>query len=338
MRKINKNSELIIEYLTQYPKMQKKTLAKIIYEQNKKLIDKSTTEKDPVEYIRKRIMAMTGNSGKEQRQYNSVYKKFYDYGVPDYETDYTQITTFRIEVPAYKRLLVAGDFHLYYSKRELLEGMLTWALEHGVDSVLLNGDVMDCYDISFFARTQDSKGFQYELDETKRIIELIQKTLDCKIFYKEGNHEERLPVIFARKIPELIKVYGMQLENLLELQNFNCDYIKDRRLVRFSGLNILHGHEFGGGVAVPVNPARTALLKVNDNVMVSHYHKSSQDSYSDIDGNIKGAWSVGCLCDLRPHYRPYGNKWNAGFAFVKAENQKVFRVTNLQMSETGEVY
>ena len=78
-------------------------------------------------------------------------------------------------------------------------------------------------------------------------------------------------------------------------------------------LLIIHGHEFGGGFSSPVNPARGAYLKAKDCVLMGHEHRTSEHTEQSALGTTVTCWSMGCLCNLRPAYRPF-NKWNHGFA------------------------
>jgi hypothetical protein len=79
-----------------------------------------------------------------------------------------------------------------------------------------------------------------------------------------------------------------------------------------------------------VNPARGFFLKTKANFLGGHHHASSTHTESDINDNIIGAWSMGCLCELHPHYHPI-NKWNHGMATVEIDRSGEFNVNNIKI-------
>ncbi len=68
-------------------------------------------------------------------------------------------------------------------------------------------------------------------------------------------------------------------------------------------------------------------MRAKANIIGGHQHQTSEHTESNINGKVVGAWSVGCLCDLHPKYRPV-NKWNHGFAIVKQFKDGSFEVHN----------
>ena len=69
-------------------------------------------------------------------------------------------------------------------------------------------------------------------------------------------------------------------------------------------------------------------MKSADNILVGHVHRTSQDFFiRPLDGSMTAGWSVGCLCDLNPHYAAR-NSWNHGFALVHLKKDGIFAVEN----------
>jgi hypothetical protein len=52
--------------------------------------------------------------------------------------------------------------------------------------------------------------------------------------------------------------------------------------------------------------------------------------------NIVACWTVGCLCELHPEYRPMNN-WNNGFAIIEQLGEGEFLVDNKRVIN-GKVY
>jgi predicted phosphodiesterase len=203
---------------------------------------------------------------------------------------------------------------------------IEWLRNCGVDTLLLNGDMMDCYNLSSHEKVENNRSWKWELDAARTMVKHLRQFFGDKvrIVYREGNHEERLKRYLAQKAKELEGT--IILEEMLGLHEQGIEWVDERAKVKAGKLWIDHGHEwFGGG---GVNPARNYRMKAVDNVMVGHVHKTSTDLFRrPLDGTFIAGWSVGCLCDLNPRYAPRNN-WNHGVALVELEAQGNFTVHN----------
>ena len=203
---------------------------------------------------------------------------------------------------------------------------IEWLRNCGVDTLLLNGDMMDCYNLSSHEKVENNRSWKWELDAARTMVKHLRDFFGDKvrIIYREGNHEERLKRYLAQKAKELEGT--IVLEEMLGLHEQGIEWVDERAKVKAGKLWIDHGHEwFGGG---GVNPARNYRMKAVDNVMVGHVHKTSTDLFRrPLDGTFIAGWSVGCLCDLNPRYAPRNN-WNHGVALVELEAQGNFTVHN----------
>jgi len=226
---------------------------------------------------------------------------------------------------------VHAPFHaLYRSESGELYGPYMTALQYLKDrncgTVLLNGDFMDCYQLSRHEKIEKKRDFFWELDVTRGLLLHLRQYFgdNVRIIYREGNHEERLPRLLATKLPEL---HGLtSIPELLRLSELGIEWVGERDRIRVGSLWIDHGHEwFGSG---GVNPARAYRMKAGDNVMVGHVHRTTYDNFKrPLDGTLYAGWSVGCLCDLNPHYAPR-NAWNHGCAVVTLFDDGEFMVDN----------
>jgi len=203
---------------------------------------------------------------------------------------------------------------------------LEYLKEQGCTTILLNGDFMDCYQLSRHEKVEQKRNFAWELDVVRGALRHLRQYFgdNVRIIYREGNHEERLPRILATKLPELQGL--ISLPELLKLSELNIEWVGDRDRVRIGQLWVDHGHEwFGSG---GVNPARAYRMKAGDNVMVGHVHRTTYDNFKrPLDGTLFAGWTVGCLCDLTPHYASR-NHWNHGVAIVHLFDDGEFMVDN----------
>jgi hypothetical protein len=196
----------------------------------------------------------------------------------------------------------------------------------GVQTVILNGDMLDCYQLSSHEKIELKRSWKWELDVGKKMLEHLRKFFgdSVRIIYREGNHEERFQRYLARKASELQGT--IDIESMLGIRENGIEWVCNRAKMTIGKLWVDHGHEWYGGGGVM--PARNFRMKALDNILVGHVHRTSQDQIRrPLDGSFIAGWSVGCLCDLNPHYAPR-NGWNHGFATVELEGDGTFAVNN----------
>ena len=229
------------------------------------------------------------------------------------------------EIPAkVQKLLVLSDIHVPFHDPVSLKLALEYGRDHGIDGILLNGDVIDCYSLSRFQRSLKYRNFEVERSRTIDLFEAIQKIFPgIPIFFKAGNHEDRLEAALQYNLPELSETKGLKIHELLELDDHGIEYLTSIQVVKFNGLHILHGHEFNhGGIHVAYN----IRIKSVDNVAFGHFHRTQEDTWKGISREV-GGWSIGCLCGLRPDWMPINN-WNHGFMIVTRRPNNEFAVDN----------
>ncbi len=196
----------------------------------------------------------------------------------------------------------------------------------GVQTVVLNGDMMDCYQLSAHEKVEVKRSWKWEIDVSRKMLQHLRTFFGDKvrIIYREGNHEERFARYLGRKAAELMGT--MALDEFVGLREQGIEWLPGRSKMTIGKLYVDHGHEwFGGG---GVNPARNYRMKSLDNILVGHVHRTSQDLIrKPLDGAFIAGWSTGCLCDLNPHYAAR-NGWNHGFAIVQLSGDGTFVVQN----------
>lgn len=194
------------------------------------------------------------------------------------------------------------------------------------DVIVLNGDMLDVYNLSDHEKVESRRSWKWELDVAKAMLAHLRRFFGDKqrIVYREGNHEERYGRYIARKAKELEGT--VHLEEFLGLRSLNIEWVDKRAKMTAGKLWIDHGHEwFGGG---GVTPGRNYRMKAVENILVGHVHRTSTDVIrKPLDGSYIGGWSVGCLCDLNTHYAAR-NGWNHGFAIVHVDASGDFTVHN----------
>lgn len=319
------NTQLCLQYRKKYPDMPSLTLAKLIYKESGGVMTS-------VESLRSTIRRIEGKKGDKERKnlakaYGSTYIKEDRPRNPfaDLPKSYSKARKV-VEVKG-NRILFLSDIHFPYQDNHAL----ALAIEHGqknsADCIYLNGDILDCYQLSSFERDPRKRGFAQELEAVRQFLAILRREFPkASIYYKEGNHEERYWRYMRIKAPELIGVQAFDLPELLHLSKYNVEYIPGRTKATISKLSAFHGHEFGKSTFSPVNVARGLYMRAKANAICGHSHQTSEHTERDVNDKIITTWSVGCLCELSPEYAPF-NKWNHGFAFI-TRNGSDFHVEN----------
>lgn len=223
---------------------------------------------------------------------------------------------------------IISDIHLPYHDRTTVELFVRECKRRGAIGVLLNGDTLDSHEISDHDKDPSAPRYVKEIELGQQMLSWLRGQLpDADLVLKTGNHEDRLERYIIRRAPALFGIQGLTLQSLLNLGEYGIECVTDKRVIQLGKLNVLHGHEYKGGVQSPVNPARGLYLKARSVAICGHHHQSSEHHAKDIRGHAEAAWSTGCACFLSPAYMPLNN-WNSGFAFVEVDEDGGFMVEN----------
>jgi len=320
-------SEIARNYRTEYGmEMPTLKLARIMYKENNLMF------KD-VEDCRCSLRSIEGKMGSKRKNLtkNAAPQFIMEearpknpYKLP--ESDEDKFEPYVIK--GFKRIALFSDIHVPYHSINAITVALDFCKKEKPDMLLLNGDILDMYQLSKFGKDPKKRNFAYELDTMKALIEVFSKTLKCKIVFKKGNHSERYEHFLYQKAHELVGVEEFNLDNIIKSRTNGIDVIGDKRIIHANKLNIIHGHEFAQGFFSPVNVARGLALRAKASAIQGHNHQSSEHTQVDINGKVMTTWSTGCLCELHPQYAPINN-WNCGFAVVDLDsNGEDFEVRN----------
>ena len=286
-------------------------LARIMYKENNLLF------KD-VEDARGRLRAIEAKNGSRQKKFLVDKSMVMEgerprnpYKLPD--SDETSFDPYHLKG---NRVLLLNDIHIPYHSISSLTAAFDFAKKEKPDTILLNGDILDFFGLSRFCKDPKKRSFAGELAMFKDFFQILDKQFpNAKKVLKIGNHEERYEHFLWQKASELEGVEEFELANIIKARASGIEIIKDKQIINYNGLNIIHGHEFSTGFFSPVNVARGLFLRAKTSAIQGHNHQTSEHTESDMNGKMTTTWSVGCLCELHPAYAPI-NKWNHGFAII----------------------
>jgi hypothetical protein len=325
--------EIVQDYLKRFPMIGAKTLANKIYAENSVLFTDPESVRAHVRYY----LGQLGKLGRKDLGTTQFVREARDsnpYGIPESDA----IPWKPVHIPErFNNGLVFSDMHFPYHDVRAVNSMIDYTVGHNkINFIFINGDGLDCYQGSKFNKDMRNRSISNEIWGWIEFLNVLKDTFpNVQIYWKLGNHEERLENYLRVKAPELLDFTEFKLGEILKIRGLQGVEVVERQLVYIGRLPFLHGHELPGGAASPVSPARGLSLKALSSAVVSHHHKTSAQTETDINEKLMSWYSLGCLCQLHPEYALI-NKWNHGFSNIQTEGLE-YEFHNLKIYQ-GKVY
>lgn len=320
-------TETIQKYLEKFPKSPSKTLARKIYNENKELFMNEESVYLRVRYKRGAAGSKSRKSLKDKTFVKDTGIKVIMPELP--ESFIKQDTVYNIPT-GIKKLGIMGDIHLPYHDINAVKTCLNTFEKEEVDAIFINGDLLDFYQLSFYEKDPRKVRFKDEIAAGKKFFDHIRARFPkIPIYFIPGNHEIRLERYLKVKASELLDMDEFRLDVLLELRSKGIIYLEHKTTVNYGDYIIEHGDKIPGGGGVI--PARTAIMRFKRNVIINHFHKTSETSQNIYGKNESiSAYSLGCLCELNADYLPL-NDWNHGFAIMSKNSKNEVSVRNYRL-------
>jgi predicted phosphodiesterase len=323
MAKTKPSTEIIKKYLRKFPNTPSRTLAKILHKDYPQVFLSDEDARNGIRRLR-HLMVNEKHSCKEF--VNQKKHSVNPFQLPESEAkEYKQY----IIPEGNNRILFLSDIHIPYHNVKALTLALKYGKEKKVNTIYLNGDIMDCYQASHHERDALKRSLAYEIEQTKDFLKTLKKHFpECKIYFKEGNHEKRWRRYLRRCAPALLGIEEFELPILLNFGEMGIEWIPNELSVKAGKLNIIHGNEYFGN---SLNPGKFYFDKAGENIIGGDKHRTSEFIKRSIGNKVEGGWSVGCLCELNPEYFPFNN-WNLGFSYIEF-NKDLFHIENKKIIE-----
>jgi predicted phosphodiesterase len=323
--------DVVREYIDKYPELPNKMLAELIFTREEGLFSSAENARSNIRYYK-------GAHGEALRKHAQSAGHFTEPTISTIQEGLRKLGVIsRSEAPEHVQLgegryLILSDIHIPFQDDKALACALEFGVRNKATHVILNGDLVDMYDASKYDKEIKRPRISEELEMTRHFFEVLRDLYPTQpIYYKFGNHCERMRHYVLRNAREMADIEDISLENLLRLEHFNIVPV-GREMIKIGKLTVLHGHELAESVFSPVNAARGMFIKAKTSVIFGHNHQISHHSESNLHGEQVGVWSMGCLCELTPGYRPYGYlRWAHGFAFVEVNADGTFHVNNMRI-------
>ena len=234
-----------------------------------------------------------------------------------------------------KKVGILPDIHFPYHDERALDVAINYLLKVGVDVVVVLGDGVDCYAISFWKTDPTKPIFAAEVKQTIPLIKALADAFpeDTEKVWLEGNHELRLRNELWGGSKKLAGLHSLTITEVYKLKELGFNYVSNIELMqsdmqpfRIGKVYLLHGHEINSGWTT-INIARNFYLKNPNTQIIGHFHRTQEHIQKKLDMQIDGSWSMGCLCNLTPDYRP-ANQWNHGVGIIEWDVDGYFSFQN----------
>jgi hypothetical protein len=303
-------TRLVEKFVKDHPNITgKRTLSRMLVELYPDLFDNN------VEKARLTIRYLTGSLGNRNR---NAKKELPYVVIKENEVDYDETWHTPSKILT-KSIGVIGDLHGQFMDASAVNTAVSILKNNGIKDLLINGDLIDNYYLSKFAKKAGRQKVLDEFNFCKAFLERIRPMFD-NVYYKRGNHDEYVDRFFMN-YPGMEGI--VTLDERLTLTKLNIKEIHNLQEIKIGDLSVFHGHE-KNGFFTPELVAKSFITwyqkysgKLDVKIMFNHHHITDNYVMRNIDGTFAYGYGVGCLCK-RLSYNPYP-RWNTGIAEVSVD-------------------
>jgi len=166
-----KNAEIVKEYLKKYPKLPVLTLAKKIY------ADYPLHYND-VESVRQIVKYHAGLAGgKSRRNADPEVQRPITYNYApfnDIPKSYKSGPNDFVLPNDANHILALSDVHFPYHDEEALGAAIQYGMDQKVNTIILNGDILDFYQLSRFDKDPSKPKMQVELEQGRWFMKALR--------------------------------------------------------------------------------------------------------------------------------------------------------------------
>ncbi|CAB4126240.1 Calcineurin-like phosphoesterase domain, ApaH type [uncultured Caudovirales phage] len=325
------SGKIVLDYLAKYPDwMPSRTLASLILKEN-------SNHFTDIENVRYLVRYYRGKVGKDKLDVTKMANSSFveelkrtssPFGMPDTWVEDKQVYHLPISL---KKMGFISDLQVPFHDPKAIQLTFDYLNKEKIDSLFINGDLVDFYQLSDFQKDPRVRKFDEEYESIIEMLGFIRKSFPkIPIYYNlDANHEFRYERYMRTKAPELLGLKGkFELEEILMLNTFGIIPIKNIDHVKFGHLPIIHGDTTfrrGSGVS----PAKTLFDRVKQSAIASHVHRTNEyTTKNQFDAEIFTCWTTGHLMHPNVEYCKHVDQYNQGFAVLEKDKTGKYRVYN----------
>lgn len=211
------------------------------------------------------------------------------------------------------RMFIISDIHVPFHNRKATAVALDYIKQEKPEYLTINGDAIDFYAVSRYSRDPKRRlEVQYEIDEFHDFLDQVRDAApNAKIFFVEGNHEQRWNKYLRECASELEGVSGISLEEVLSLGKRRINFTPSG--LRYGSCYIVHGDGLFGGKAGFT--ATKWMERYMASVAVGHIHRLAIVHRRTANKERLFGLECGTLSSLDPGYEKTSfADWQTGFA------------------------
>jgi hypothetical protein len=228
----------------------------------------------------------------------------------------TSNTQFKIEkVESEKKWVVLNDLQLPFEDKDVLWGLVVpFIRELKPHGVVLNGDVLDHYEISDYSKDPALRGtdLKQERQSLDRLLNAVTPVTKERWFI-EGNHEDRYRRYIWSRVPELAAAGSMpSFAEAFRLADYGFKHRPYGGHVMLGKLMVTHGFLVAQHSAMS---AKRHFERLGTSVLIGHTHRLGIYHVRNQAGD-HAAYENGCLCRLDGLGYAQFPQWQQGFSVV----------------------
>ena len=125
---------------------------------------------------------------------------------------------------------ILSDIHIPYHDDKALTAAVTELRRRKIDTLLLNGDFGDYYQLSRWQKDPRKRDFKEEIRLQRECLVWLRRAFPkARIIFKKGNHEERWDHYLWNHAPAVCDLETADLGIVLKLEEHGIEMVEDQR-------------------------------------------------------------------------------------------------------------
>lgn len=217
-----------------------------------------------------------------------------------------------------RRIWVISDLQVPYHDKRAVDAVAQCIsdMKGPDDLVVTSGDEIDLQTISRWS-TGTALEWERSIGKDRDATVQVLKDLQVQVCIR-SNHTDRLFNSIMRRIPGLLGLPEIELENFLRFPELGIHYSKTAYPVA-PGWNLMHGDEAGMS-QIAGQTAAGLVRKVGTSIVCGHTHRLGLQPYTtSVNGKItRTLWGfeVGNLMDMTKATYAKTHNWQQGFGLL----------------------
>lgn len=207
-----------------------------------------------------------------------------------------------------------SDDHAPYTNGDTLRCRLEIIRYLKPDVLFLGGDHVDFYQISKFSADPERVGqLQDDLDYAHDLLRRYRKAAGdgCKLYYLQGNHEERMQSYIWRRAEAFASLRSMRVPKQLGLDDFGIEWVEGG-WIDYKGFIFKHGNTVRSKSGYSASGEMDRFWMSG---MSGHTHRLGHISKTVYKQTYD--WiEAGCGCDLLEYIKGGPGDWRQGMGYA----------------------